>query len=70
MLKVNYEGKKLDVEVKQDAYISYQSQSTEPNNWVAIDGAIDRAECKLLYKWDGETELEDLDYSNPFDIEF
>lgn len=70
MLKVNFEGKELSVKVVQDAYISYQSWSTEPNNWVVIDGVIDNKDCKLLYKWDGETELEDIDYNSPYDIEF
>ena len=70
MLKVNYDGMKLNVEVTQDAYISYQSWSPEPNNWVVINGNINSTECRLLYKWDGETDLEDLDYSNPFGIEY
>jgi hypothetical protein len=70
MLKVNFEGRELDVNITQDAYISYQSWSNAPNNWVAIDGEIDGKSCKLLYKWDGESELDTIDYSNPYDIEF
>lgn len=70
MLKVNFEEKNLNVEVTQDAYISHQSWSSEPNNWVAINGNIDGKDCKLLYKWDGEQELESIDYSKPYDIEF
>lgn len=70
MLKVNFEGKELDINVVQDAYISYQSWSTEPNNWLVIDGSVDKKDCKLLYKWDGKQELESIDYSKPYDIEF
>lgn len=70
MLKVNFEGEKLNVNVTQDAYISYQSWSNEPNNWVQIDGNIDNKTCQLLYKWDGESELDTINYNNPYDIKF
>lgn len=70
MLKVNFEGKDLNVNVTQDAYISYQSWSSEPNNWLQIDGLIDNEECQILYKWDGETELDTIDYNTPYDIKF
>ncbi len=70
MFKVNYEGKELNVEIVQDAYISYQSWSPNPNNWVKIDGRIDGKDCTLLYKWDGEQGLEDIDYNNPYDVDF
>lgn len=66
-MKIDFEK---DINVIQDAYIGYQSWSNEPNNWVVVDGTfkINNKTCKLLYQWDGESELDTIDYNNPYDI--
>lgn len=65
-----FDGEELNLKLTGEADYCYHSSSCEPSNWVLCT-AVDtntNIEYECWYYVDDDTELEDVDYYEPYEV--